>query len=72
MSNSTFVDKLTDKEKTKLMEELWTSLKEPVEKYNFPHWHDSELENREVKISKKESAFTEWNSAKKEINSSIK
>ncbi|MEQ9278027.1 MAG: addiction module protein [Balneola sp.] len=72
MSNSAFVDKLSDKEKIKLMEELWASLREPVEKYNLPDWHDSELENREVKVSKKESSFTEWNTAKKEINNSIK
>ena len=72
MSNSAFVDKLTEKEKIQLMEELWSSLREPVEKYKLPDWHASELEDREERISTKESSFKDWNVAKKEINSSIK
>ena len=54
------------------MEELWSSLREPVEKYRLPDWHDSELEDREERISTKESSFKDWNVAKKEIKSSIK
>ena len=72
MNHSTLIEKLSDKEKLMLMEELWTSLREPQVEYVTPDWHLSELEQREQSISENGSDFIDWNDAKKEINSSIK
>lgn len=72
MDHSVFVEKLSDKEKLKLMEELWTSLREPETEFTPPSWHLAELEKRAQQITEKKNRFIDWDMAKKEINHSVK
>lgn len=72
MSHSTLVKNLSKKEKIELMEELWSSLREPNEEYELPEWHLSELKKREERIRNNEESFSDWNEVKKEIKNAKK
>lgn len=72
MNHSSLINKLSEREKIELMEELWSSLKEPEVEYHPPKWHHSELEKRRQNNLENKDAFSDWSSVKKEISDSIK
>ncbi len=65
------LDKLTIEEKIQIMEAVWEDLCKNVENFKPPDWHQGILQDREQRVNRGESQFTEWGQAKKQIRDTI-
>lgn len=65
------LDKLTIEEKIQIMEAVWEDLCKNVENFESPDWHQVILQDREQRVNRGESHFTDWDQAKKQIRDTI-
>ncbi len=68
---ATHLDKLTTEEKIQIMEAVWEDLCKNVENFKSPDWHQGILQDRERQVNKRESQFTDWDQAKKQIRNTV-
>lgn len=61
------LDKMTVREKLRVMEELWEDLSRDPENVKSPGWHGQVLKEREARIASGSAIFISWERAKKEI-----
>lgn len=62
---------MTVSEKIGIMEEIWSDLASTREGYSPPDWHGRILEERARLAESEEVGFTDWETAKKQINDRV-
>lgn len=62
---------MTVSEKIGIMEEIWSDLSRAEEGYCPPDWHDRILGERSRLAESGEVGFTDWETAKKQINGRV-
>ena len=62
------LDKLTQSEKLRAMEELWEDLSRNEEDFVSPEWHGEVLREREEALNNGEDKFVPWEEAKKTLD----
>ncbi len=71
MNVSLPLKEMTISEKIGIMEEIWCDLSIAGKGYTPPDWHDRILEERVRLAESGEVGFTDWESAKKQINDRV-
>lgn len=66
------LDKMTVREKLRVMEELWEDLSRDPESLKSPDWHKQALKEREARIASGQAKFIDWEKAKKDIRRRIR
>jgi hypothetical protein len=59
------IDKMTQTEKLRAMEELWEDLSRPADQYPSPQWHGDILREREESLQAGQDEFIPWEDAKR-------
>ncbi len=62
---------MTVPEKIGIMEEIWSDLSSVESGYSPPDWHERILEERSRLAESGEVGFTDWETAKKEIQNRV-
>ncbi|MFZ4524440.1 MAG: addiction module protein [Chlorobium sp.] len=65
------LQEMTLSEKMHVMEEVWDNLSQTGSGYTLPNWHGDILSIRKKRAHNKETGFTDWEIAKKEIRDTI-
>lgn len=63
---------MTVEEKLQLMEAIWDDLSRNAEQLPPPDWHAEELAAREAAIARGEETFEDWETARRQIEQSIR
>lgn len=71
MKTTLVLKEMTLSEKLGIMEEIWADLSENEVKYSPPDWHGRVLEERRKLMESGEVGFTDWETAKREIQDRI-
>ncbi|HEX4140567.1 MAG TPA: addiction module protein [Candidatus Methylacidiphilales bacterium] len=66
------LDKMTVREKLRMMEELWEDLSRDPDNIKSPDWHRQALKEREARIASGQAKFIPWEKAKEEIRRRIR
>ncbi len=66
------LDKMTVREKLRVMEEIWEDLSRDPGNVKSPDWHKQALKEREARIASGQAKFRDWEQAKKEIDRRIR
>ncbi len=66
------IDKMTVSDKLQVMELLWDDLCRTPEQVPSPEWHEKTLQERQKRIDKGTSKFSNWSEAKENIRNSVK
>ena len=61
------LEEMSTAEKLQALEEIWNSLSRTPSDIPSPTWHGRVLEDREEKVKKGTSEFTDWAEAKQNI-----
>jgi hypothetical protein len=61
------LDKMTVREKLRVMEELWEDLSREPRNIKSPEWHRQAFKEREARIASGQAKFIDWEKAKKEL-----
>jgi putative addiction module component (TIGR02574 family) len=61
------LEKMTVREKLRLMEELWQDLSRDPDQFKSPDWHEAEMKKRKASIASGKAKFIDWEKAKKEL-----
>jgi len=61
------LDEMSLSEKIALMEDIWLNLSHEEAQFSPPDWHERVLAERKKRIESGEIGFTDWKTAKEEI-----
>lgn len=65
------LEEMTISEKIGMMEDIWSDLSKPGQRFSPPEWHDRILEERSRLGQSGEVGFTDWETAKKQIQDRV-
>jgi len=65
------LDKMSKREKIRIMEEIWNDLCKNEKDLPSPSWHENVLNEREERLKKGDEKFVDWEEAKNQIRDSI-
>lgn len=71
MESAIHLDKLTTEQKLLLMEEIWNDLLRNEDEIPSPGWHGEILKTRLAQVREGSAAFTDWESARKQLRDEL-
>ena len=72
MGAALLLDKMSTEEKIQTMESLWDDLCKKASNISSPIWHEKVLRDREYAVNNGTEEIIDWQTAKKQIQESIK